>query len=302
MMLSAVISTYNRAESLKRTLESVRKLADEIIVVDNESSDDTVKVAKQYGATVYGRKNNMMLNVNKNYGFSRASGDWILCLDDDEVIPKDLADEIHSALSDCGEDTAGFWIARKNIIFGKWIRHGIWWPDRQLRLFRRGKGIFPQKHVHEYIEVEGSVHTLTHPFVHYNYDSLAQYLSKMQNIYTDSEVDKYVSAGYKIQWVDALRFPLSDFLKLYFAQNGYRDGLHGLVLAGLQAFYSFIIFIKLWEREKFPETDIQYEDIAKEIGKAKKETAYWTASIASENADNGISRIWYRVLRRFSRP
>lgn len=299
MNISIVISTFNRAESLSRTLASVKKFAREIIVIDNSSTDNTAEIAKQSGAKVFTRPNNLMLNVNKNYGFTKATGDWILCLDDDEVVPPELIDEIKRVTMQT--DVNGYWLPRKNIIFGRWIRHGIWWPDRQLRLFRKGTGTYPEKHVHEYLEVTGSLGTLENAYIHYNYDSLGQYLDKMQRIYTESEVQKYVSAGYRISWRDAIRFPASDFMKLYFAQNGYKDGLHGLVLAMLQAFYSFIIFVKLWEREKFREIDIPSSNALEEVEKTGKEMAYWILTTKIRRATNPVTRLWQQILRKAKR-
>jgi len=298
MNISVVISTHNRADSLERTLASVRKFAGEIIVVDNSSTDGTPRVAKQYGAAVYTRPNNLMLNVNKNYGFTKATKDWILCLDDDEVIPNELVSELKDAIG--RTDVNGYWLPRKNIIFGKWIRHGIWWPDRQLRLFRKGSGSYPEKHVHEYIQVTGATGILTNAYVHYNYDTLAQFLDKMQRIYTESEIKKYEAAGYRISWRDAIRFPASDFIKLYFAQSGYKDGLHGLVLAILQAFYSFIIFVKLWEKEKFREIDIPVQHALEEVEKTGRETAYWVTTVKMREAKNPFVRIFQQLLRKIA--
>lgn len=298
MKLSVVISTHNRSDSLARTLKSVKELADELIVVDNQSTDDSSSVAKRFGAIVYTRPNNLMLNVNKNYGISKATGDWILYLDDDEELPEVLSQEIKTSIK--AKDVAGFWIPRKNIIFGKWITHGIWWPDRQLRLFRSGAGKYPEKHVHEYIEVSGQTKKLEHAFVHYNYDSIGQYVAKMQDIYTGSEVEKFVAAGYRIDWKDAIRFPMSDFLKLYFAQQGYKDGLHGLVLSLLQAFYSFIIFVKLWEREKFREVDVPIGVVSHEIQEAGKETMYWMHTAHLTENKSPLSRFVHRLLRKLT--
>jgi len=297
MKLSVVISTYNRAASLERTLLSIAAVTDEIIVIDNESQDNTKEVAESHGAKVYTRPNNLMLNVNKNYGFTKAHGEWILCLDDDEEIPPELSKEIKDVIQNQG--VFGCWIPRKNMIFGKWITHGIWWPDCQLRLFRRGSGKFPERHVHEYIEVTGGkTVTLQHAYVHHNYDSLTQYLDKMQRIYIESEVQKYVASGYRINWKDAIRFPMSDFIKLYFAGSGYKDGLHGLVLAQLQAFYSFLVFVKLWEKEKFRKIDIQAPEVLEEMTKSGKETAYWVTTTRIREAANPLLRLWYRILRR----
>ncbi len=299
MNISVVISTRNRAESLIRTLRSVRKLANEIIIVDNESADNTADVAKQFGARLFSRANNLMLNVNKNFGFTKAKGDWILCLDDDEELSEDLIQEIKEKIH--SSSAVGFWLPRKNIIFGRWIRHGIWWPDRQPRLFQRGMGKFPEKHVHEYIAVTGKTETLEHPFVHYNYDSVGQFLEKMQVIYTESEVQKYVAAGYHLDWRDAIRFPVSDFVKLYFAQSGYKDGLHGLVLALLQSFYSFLIFVKLWEREKFCEMDIDPSSVIGELSVSGRELAYWMHTTKMRETKNPFFRMWHQLLRKLGR-
>lgn len=299
MKLSVVISTHNRAKSLARTLASVKKLADEIIVVDNESSDDTSQVAKKFGAKVFSRPNNLMLNVNKNFGFSKASGDWILCLDDDEVVTLPLSEEIRAAISQ--DDADGYWIPRKNMIFGKWIQHGIWWPDLQLRLFKNGAGKYPQKHVHEYIDVAGKLGTLKKPYTHYNYDSVGQYLEKMERVYTENEVQKYVSLGYTVTWQDAIRFPASDFIKLYFAQGGYKDGLHGLVLALLQAFYSFLIFIKLWERERFVDMEIPVETVIAEMKKTGKEVSYWISTARIEETKSVLGKLRHKITRKLGK-
>jgi len=301
MKLSVVITTHNRPASLARTLESVKKLADEIVVIDSSSEDDTVATAKKYTAHVHTRPNNLMLNVNKNFGFTKATGDWILNLDDDEEIPKALADEIRRKIQTKDSAVNGYWIPRKNIIFGAWIRHGLWWPDRQLRLFKRGSGKFPEKHVHEYIDVAGQTDTLETPFVHYNYESVAQYLEKMQTIYIQSEVNKYKDSGYRVRWADAVRFPVSDFIKIYFAQSGYKDGLHGLVLAVLQAFYSFMIFAKLWELEQFPETEVPFVRVRSELTRAGKEVRYWTETASMKETRNPFLKVWHRLRRRYAR-
>ena len=140
------------------------------------------------------------------------------------------------------------------------------------------------------------------PYIHHNYDTVSQYVQKMQDIYTESEVQKYEAIGYRIRWRDALRFPISDFLKLYFAQQGYKDGLHGLVLALLQAFYSFIIFVKLWEKEKFYEVDIPVSHVISEMNHSKREVSYWVRSTLIKDTSNPIERIWQRLLRRVFRP
>src|SRR5260221_13101582 len=180
MKLSIVISVYNNEKLLELTLESVKDIADEIIIVDNTSSDNTVSIAKKYTKHVFIRPNNPMLNVNKNFGFTKATGDWILNLDSDERITSELAKEIKEKIENT--DIVGYWIPRKNIIFGKWIQNSIWWPDYQLRLFKTGKGKFAKNTVHEPLHVEGETAKLTHPLEHINYVSVTQYVERMNTI------------------------------------------------------------------------------------------------------------------------
>lgn len=299
--VSVVISAFNEEKKLPATLDAVSWAA-ERIVVDNSSTDGTSGIAKKHGAQVFRQPNKLMLNINKNYGFTKAKSDWILNLDADEVVTPELKAEIERVLSDPDPLVNGFWIARKNIIFGKWVKHGLWWPDRQLRLFRRGKGKFPCVHIHEYIEVEGKSENLDEPYIHYNYDSVAQYLSKLDRC-TKSEMISLKEAGYAIAWYDAIRFPMSDFIKIYFAQGAFKDGLHGLVLAILQAFYSFLTFARVWESNGFPERDIPLSEVTAELSRSKKELTYWIETKHMEESGNPVGKITHKIKRKvFGNP
>jgi len=294
--LSVIISAWNEEAKIKRCLASV-SWVDEIIFVDNSSTDQTPRIAKQFTSKVFKRPNNPMLNVNKNFGFSKATSDWILSLDADEEITKELAQEIRSAIN-AQNELFGYWIPRKNILFGKWIMHGLWWPDKQLRLFKKNKGKFPGIHVHEYLSVDGPTGELDEPYIHYNYETISQFIKKMDTIYTESEVQKHISANYQLFWYDALRFPISDFVKIYFAQQGYKDGLHGLVLSILQSFYSFIVFAKLWEKNKFNQIDIPLSSVAKEFRRAEKEVDYWIISAEEKETPSKTMRLLLKIKRR----
>lgn len=301
--LSVVVTAYNESEKLARCLSSVRALADEIIVVDSSSTDNTREVAKRFTTHIFRQPNDPMLNKNKNFGFSKATGEWILCLDSDEVIPTELADEIKqithfsSALVRPAV-IVGYWIPRKNIIFGKWITHGLWWPDKQLRLILRGRGIYPCKHVHEYVAVDGLTKDLTNAYIHYNYETISQYLWKMEHIYTVNEVENLINTGYQLSWYDAIRFPVSDFIKIYFAQEGYKDGLHGLVLSLLQSIYSFLVFAKLWEKQKFKQYNLSFSEVSNEIYRSGKEVRYWILTSKLKSTPAIIYKILYKLLRR----
>jgi glycosyltransferase involved in cell wall biosynthesis len=249
-----------------------------------------------------------MLNVNKNFGFTKATGDWILSLDADERITSELSLEIKKAIelsSPAERDPAsqdnsaieGFWIARKNIIFGKWIQSEMWWPDYQLRLFRKNHGRFAEKHVHEKIEVKGETEKFKEPMLHYNYETVSQFIQKMDRIYTESEVENILKSKKTFVWVDAIRMPGEDFVKTYFAQKGYKDGLHGLVLSILQALYMEVVFAKVWERQGCKEQEVDLASIKKEGQKFQREFRYWFFTSRMEEADL-LMKFALRVKRK----
>lgn len=292
-MISVVISAYNEEKNIEDCLKSA-SFADEIILVNNGSTDKTAEIATKYTSKIFTRQNNIMLNTNKNFGFSKANGDWIISLDADERISQNLQREIRKVVKN--SKVNGYWMPRKNIIFGKWIESEMWWPDYQLRLFRKGFGKFPEKHVHEYLEVEGKTGKLNSALIHNNYTSLDQYIYKMLNIYVPSEVKN--RDGYKIQWYDSLRFPISDFLKTFFLQKGYKDGLHGLVLSLLQAFYMEIVFVRIWEKERFKKQSPSLLEINKEFKRIDKEFKYWFLTSWIKENKNPFKKLIYRLARK----
>lgn len=297
--LSVVISAFNEEKKIGECLESVRQLADEVVVVNNSSIDKTEEIAKKYTDKIFLRPNLLMLNTNKNFGFLKATGEWILSLDADERVTPELAEEIKEKLENSG-GINGYHIPRKNIIFSKWIKHSLWWPDYQLRLFRNGIGKFPEKHVHEKIEVTGETEKLKESMLHYNYATVSEFIYKMDKIYTENEAEIFLSSGKKLTWLDALRFPINDFLKTFFAQKGYKDGLHGLVLSILQAFYAEIVFAKIWERQKFWEVEGEdfLTNIDQEVKKIRKEFKYWLWESKIGETKNSIERAIYKVKRK----
>ena len=314
--LSVVISAFNEEAKIRECLESV-SFADEIIFVDNESTDKTVEIAKKYTSKIFSCPNNPMLNVNKNFGFSKATLEWILCLDADERVTPEFRDEIKKVIYEPGEDSStrrvrrgfaqndndvvnGYWIPRKNIIFGKWLEHTGWYPDHQLRLFRRKKGKFPERHVHEMIAVDGKTDYLKEHIVHYNYESIDQFLHKLFYIYAPNEAKELLRKGYTFNWLDALRFPLGEFVRRFFAQAGYKDGFHGLMLSLLMAFYHLIVFAYVWEKKKYydPEHLDILTDMEREARKGYKDLLYWVKSEQLKTAKNPFYATLLRIRRR----
>lgn len=299
MKISVVISAYNEERQINDCLMSAKKIADEIIFIDNQSTDATAELAKKYTKKIFKKVNDpIMIDKNKNFGFSKASGDWIFSLDADERVSDMLASEIRKAVQNT--KTMGFEIPRKNIIFGKWIQNSIWWPDYNLRLFKNGLGRFPLNKVHEKIKINGEVSRLKNPILHYNYQTISQFLKKLDN-YTESEAIDFIRINKEVKWYEILRWPVSDFLKTFFSQRGYRDGMHGLALSMLQAFYQLVVFLKVWEKKE------NYKDISPkaflkevvcELSKISKDTRYWVYEALSK--ENPKMKIIYKIKKRLS--
>lgn len=298
--LSVVISAYNAEKTIENCLKSA-SFAEEIIFIDNGSSDDTAKIAKKYTSKIFNRQNNLMLNVNKNFGFSKTLGDWILSLDSDEIITKELESEIRKALNK-ESNISGYYIPRKNIIFGKWMEHTGWYPDNQLRLFRKGKGIFPQKHVHEALKIDGEVGYLKEHMVHNHYRSIYEFITKFINIYAPNEAEQILKNGYVFNHLDAIKFPVKEFLSRFFAREGYKDGFHGLMLSILMGFYHLVVFAVVWEKLGFKKVEDRniLLDTEKEIKKSHSEFIYWFSNEKIKSSKSFVKKSLLKLQRKLS--
>lgn len=297
--VSVVISTFNSEEKIEDCLKSV-SWASEIIVVDGTSSDKTLDIVKKYTSNIFVRPNHKMLNINKNFGFSKAIGNWILCLDTDERVTPELKEEIENLKFKIEDSVNGYWMPRKNIIFGKWMEHTGWYPDLQLRLFKRGKGKFPEEHVHEMVKVQGEIGQLNEHILHYNYDSIFQFIQKLGVIYGPNEAEQLIKKGYSFDWRDAIRFPVKEFLSRFLAREGYKDGFHGLMLSLLMAFYHLIVFSYIWEKHKFKQIDNEaiLAETEKEIVQSSKDLFFWFSKEKTKLIKNPILKIFHKILRK----
>jgi glycosyltransferase involved in cell wall biosynthesis len=244
--ISVVVVTLNEEERLRACLESAA-WAGEIIVVDAESADKTVQVAREFTDRVFVRPWPGFA-AQKNFGLEQATGEWVLSLDADEEVSRELRDEIRAALA---TDTpcAGYQIPRRNIMWGHWMRHGGLYPDWQLRLFRRGRGRFVERAVHESVEVTGEVGRLGAPLVHRSYRDITDFLTRADRYSTLAAEDR-VRSGRRPRVGDLILRPAGRFLSMYVLHGGFRDGWRGFLLAVLYAYYVFIRSAKVWERTR----------------------------------------------------
>ena len=246
MTLSAVVLTYNEEKHIGACLASVRDFVDELLVLDSFSADRTVALAREAGARVESRVFDNYPN-QRNAAIELARGDWIFFIDADERATPAGGIEIRAAIN--GE-LVGLWIPRRNFIFGKEVRHTGWSPDYQPRVLRKGRARFdPARQVHELVLWDGEVGYLREPLIHYNYESLAQFRKK-QNQYTQYEARVWYAEGKRAHRRGFIGQPLREFLRRFITLRGWRDGMHGLVLSALMAYYAFVRQRLLWKMDQ----------------------------------------------------
>jgi (heptosyl)LPS beta-1,4-glucosyltransferase len=295
-MISVVINTLNEEKNLPHALASVKGFADEIVVVDMYSDDDTVVIAKSAEAKVFEHKRVGFVEPARNFAIEKATGDWILILDADEEIPHPLI-SILKNISDDPKSADYYVLPRKNIIFGKWIKHSRWWPDYNIRFFKKGHVSWSEI-IHSVPVTNGKGADLTaieeNAILHNNYTSVDQYIERL-NRYTTYKAPILIKGGYKFSWMDLIKEPVSEFVGRYFQGGGYKDGVHGLALALLQAFSELVLYLKIWQEEKFWERSIAIPNVVKEIKSAQKEINYWVANTQLGEGGSLISRVKRRL-------
>jgi glycosyltransferase involved in cell wall biosynthesis len=251
--LSIVLITLNEAANLPRTLASVQGLG-EIIVVDSGSTDATVEIARHFGARVF-IEEWKGFGAQKNFAFEKAAGDWILSLDADEELSQELAGEIQALLA-AGANSAftAYRIPRLNHFLGRPLRHGGYWPDPKLRLFRRGAAHFENRPVHETMQANGPIGNLKGHLIHHCYPTMDEYIEHM-NRYSSAGAQMLVDSGRAgSSWIwlawNAVLNPAATFLYNYVFRLGFLDGRAGLLQHLNHSVYIHWKFVKAWERSR----------------------------------------------------
>lgn len=255
-MLSVVVLTRNEEKHIRECLDSVRAFADELLVLDSGSSDHTREIAAKSGARVEQREFKNYPD-QRNAAIEMARGDWIFFIDADERATPTFGKELLAQIQRADERRVpgalacvGFWVPRKNIIFGKWIRYTGWSPDFQPRVLKKGFGRFdPQREVHELLVWDGVAGYLSELLTHYNYDTLAQFRHK-QIAYTRYEAREWFEEGRRARLRGFIGQPLREFFRRYVALQGWRDGAHGMLLSALMAYYALVRQKMLWAMQR----------------------------------------------------
>lgn len=245
--LSVTIITRDEADQIADALASVA-WADEIVVVDSGSSDGTVQIARTVTDRVFVREWPGYVE-QKNFAAEQATHDWILSIDADERVSPDLAREIQLTLR--APSHAAYRMRRVTWHLGRWMRGTDWYPDYQTRLYHRGSARWSGRYVHEGLEVDGAVGNLNGELQHYAYRNISEHLDTIDH-YTTLAARQMREAGRRASSANLLFHPPFAFVRNYLLRGGFRFGMAGLVVSGLNAFYVFLKFAKLWQLQAGP--------------------------------------------------
>lgn len=247
MKISATVITFNEEHNIAEALESLG-WADEIILVDRESSDRTVEVARQYTDRVFLREW-QGYSAQKNFAAVQAQNDWIFSLDADERVSPNLAAEIAHLKQEPEPDIAGFEMPRLTFYLGRWIKHSGWYPDRKIRLYDRRRGRWRGDYVHEALEVDGPVRRLSGEILHYTVRDASEHHTRLDRYTTLAAEQAHVN-GKRASIASVVLSPIAAFIRSYLFKLGFLDGVQGFIIARFAAHYAFLKNLKLREMNR----------------------------------------------------
>ena len=255
MSLSVALAVFNEEDNLGQCLESIKSIADEIVIVDGQSTDNTVAIAKEYGAKVLVEENRSNFHINKQHAIDACSSDWILQLDADERVSSALGAEIKKITAgELKNPASAYYLKRRNYFLSRWMNKGGMYPDPVIRLFQRGKASLPQASVHELMNVAGTTAWLGEDLLHIADPNFARYLMR-SNRYTTLQAEEWLKEGKigKDTWT-VIRYmilkPFWQFCLIYFRHKGFQDGFPGFVFAWYSGLHIASSYVKYWEKKK----------------------------------------------------
>jgi len=242
--VAVLVITKNEETHIAECLESV-KWADEVILVDAQSTDETVAIAKKYTDHIFVRPW-PGFGLQKNFGMEQIGSDWILILDADERVSMELSKEIQETLTMVSGKTVAYRVPRRNYFYGQWVRWGGAYPDYQIRLVQNGKAQYNDVAVHENLLVNGQIATLSRHLDHYTERKITDHFKKF-NLYKTLAASEKGKVQNSVSWYHVICNPFIIFFKTYVLKKGYRDGTRGIIFAVFASMYTFVKYTKLFE-------------------------------------------------------
>jgi (heptosyl)LPS beta-1,4-glucosyltransferase len=297
MNASAIIVIKGNPPHVKETLESIQDIVSEVVIgdigIDAELKNSLEKSSRNILVEL--DKNTLYVELVREELIQKTNNEFVLYLDPDEVFPSKVKQE----LLENYEKYSFFSFPRKNLIFNKWIQHSQWWPDYKVRFFKKS-AVKWQKKLHSEPVVEGKEYKFEakeeNAILHYNYENIDEFMSKLPRYAKSSALEK-IQQNSSYTFKDAVQDGISEFITRFFACEGYKDGMHGLVLSFLQMFYNFLVFFYFWELKKYP------DDSVKEMVSAANtffrqglyETTFWKDK---KNLSHPIDKLKIKIVKR----
>lgn len=298
-MITAVVHTYNEEEVVGRCLASL-SWADERIVVDMGSTDKTRSIAKKHHAIVLDHPYTGFVEPARNFGIEHAQGDWVLILDADEELPQTLVAFLQRSAS--AHDADYFRIPRKTIIFDRWIKHTGWWPDYQIRFFKKDAVRWTPK-LHGVPITKGTGQDIeadeTLSIIHHHYTSVSQFIERLNRYSSISAKELFVN-NQKFEPSFLFSKPAREFIQRYFAWQGHKDGVHGLALSLLQSFSELVVYLKLWELEKFSQQHVDVADVSEWTAQQHREMSHWILTTRMSKPHSVFSALRWKIQHMLS--
>lgn len=290
MKITGITVVKGRPDHIYACLSSLEKIADEVMVVDI-GIDQSLKneIMKMKKVTYIEEDHVPYVELIRERVKNKAKHDYVLFLDADEELPQTLIDELKKTY----KKYDAIQIARKNMVFGSWVQHSRWWPDSQIRLFKKKALTWPTK-IHQQPVVTGTIHELPTTeelaILHHNYDSVDDFVSRMMR-YAKVEATEKIEQKKEYHLQEAIRTAISEFVGRYFAGEGYKDGMMGFTLAILQLFYSFLVYFYYWEKRKYS-ADIEEPalNIKRFFAQGLMEVIYWNPKRVTDKILGAILR------------
>lgn len=242
MKISAIVLTKNEGKNIADCLETLT-WCDELIVIDDQSTDQTVTIAKKHHATVYSHQLAQDFSQQRNFALEKAKGDWVFFVDADERVTKELQQEIQKKLPKTSAD--GYYFKRYDYLWGKKVSHGEIGQLRLLRLFKKESNVWKGQ-VHETASIHGKTEELIYPLIHYPHPSISEFLTAI-NIYSSIRAEELFKQKKHVSWYEIIFYPKAKFFQNYIFRQGFLDGIPGLILALMMSFHSFLVRGKLWQ-------------------------------------------------------
>ncbi len=296
--IAAVVLTKNEETDLSVCLKSLNWVTD-IFVIDSGSTDKTLEIAKKSGAKVI-HHSFENFSQQRNFALTQVSSyNWVLMVDADEVVEKELSVELQFFAKDIYLD--GVSVPRKNYIFGKWIEHTDWYPDRRL-VFFRPKMVQYSGDIHErvsFVKGNGTVAEANANLLHHNYDSVSEFISKNLVDYPLQYAKTLDEQQVNFTAIDLLSKPIAEFMRRFFLQEGYKDGMYGLILSSLMGVQTVVAYCYLWEMQGKREelSSLETRQLFSELAKKGSELSYWLTTLAIESSQ-GATKFLHRAKRK----